>query len=114
MIDWSLMIAPETRAAEARAAARAALKTRRDAEIAAGILCEGLPVATDDVSQARLAGAALAALMDPDLRLGWKLPDGRFVTLDGAQVLTLARAVRAHVQACFNREAAALAQLDAG
>ena len=43
----------------------------------------------------------------------WKTADG-FVELTGEQVIGIARAVRAHVQACFDREAELLEALDVG
>jgi hypothetical protein len=114
MIDWTLMQSPETRAATALAAQRAAITARRNAAMAAGITVAGLPIATDDVSQARITGAALAALADPAAEIRWKLPDGRFVHLAAAEVLAIAGALRAHVQACFDREAELQAALAAG
>ncbi|SEO23787.1 protein of unknown function [Gemmobacter aquatilis] len=114
MIDWTRVIPAETRNAETLAARRAAIKLRRDRAIAAGIVLDGLPVATDDVSQARLTGAALAAMLDPETCVQWKLPDGRFILLAAGQILAIARAVRAHVQACFDHEAALLAALAEG
>ena len=114
MIDWTQLQSPETRAATALAAQKAAITARRNAAMAAGITVAGLPIATDDVSQARITGAALAALADPSAEIRWKLPDGRFVELTAAQVLAIAGGLRAHVQACFDREAELLGALAAG
>ncbi|MNF91252.1 hypothetical protein D3C84_738460 [compost metagenome] len=52
-------------------------------------------------------------MLDPAYLLRWKTPEG-FVDLTAQQVIAVARAVRAHVQACFDREAALLAELAAG
>ena len=114
MIDWSLLHPAEARAAAATAALRDRIKARRDVAITGGLRLEGMAIATDDVSQKRLTAAALAALLDPDLVLQWKLPDGRFIPLQAAQVIAIAQAVRAHVQACFGHEAQLLAALAAG
>ena len=114
MIDWSLLHPAEARAAAAMAALRDRIKARRDVAITGGLHLEGMAIATDDVSQQRLTAAALAALLDPDLVLQWKLPDGRFIPLQAAQVIAIAQAVRAHVQACFDHEAQLLAALAAG
>lgn len=114
MIDWSLTVPAATRAAEARALLAGRIKARRDAAIATGLEVAGIAVATDETSQNRIAGAALAALVDPGLRVQWKLPSGGFVTLEATQILAIAGAVRAHVQACFDREAVLLAVLEAG
>ena len=69
-----------------------------------GAVVEGLAVNTERDSQSLLTGAAFAASLDPEYRIKWKTASG-FVELTGAQVIALASAVRAHVQACFNREA---------
>jgi hypothetical protein len=78
-----------------------------------GIVVAGLTIATDDRSKLLINGAAVEAMLDPDYQMQWKTPDG-FVELSGSQVLAIARAVRAHVQACFDREAELLAELEAG
>lgn len=84
---------------------------RYDAEVG-GIYLGDLRIATDDRSKTMIAGAALAALRNPDYLLNWKTPAG-FVQLQAGQVLAVADAVHAHVQACFDREAALLAMGDA-
>jgi len=58
---------------------------------------------TDRESQSLLTGAALAATLDPAYTVDWKGEAG-WVTLDAAQLLAAAQAVRAHVQACFSAE----------
>lgn len=85
---------------------------RYEAEIG-GIEIAGMHVDTDDRSKLLINGAALEAMLDPAYTMQWKTPAG-FVELDAAQVLGVARAVRAHVQACFNREAELLDALEAG
>ena len=113
-IDWAQMITPEARAAESRSTAARALRQRRDRALAAGLNHAGHAFRTDDLSQQRLTAAALAASRDPDLTIRWKTASGAFVTLDASAVLAIANALRAHVQACFDREAELLAALDAG
>lgn len=93
--------------------ALANLKAARDAAIARGIEVDGLRLQTDDLSQSRLTAAALAARLDPALPLRWKLATGDFVALSAPQIIALALAVRAHVQACFDREADLAAQIRA-
>lgn len=112
-IDLSQLITAEAKAAIAAATLREAVKAHRDAAIAAGLTVEGVSVATDDQSQSRIMGAALSAMLDPGYSVQWKSAAG-FVTLTAPQVIGLASAIRAHVQACFDREAALLAALDAG
>lgn len=106
--SWQPAPAPIT-----RDQALAALKSARDAAIARGIEVEGLHVQTDDLSQSRLTAAALAARLDPGATVRWKLATGAFVELTAPQIIALALAVRAHVQACFDREADLAAQIRA-
>lgn len=79
----------------------------------AGITLNGLAVATDDRAKLLINGAALEATIDPDYVMQWKTGGG-FVRLTGAQVIGIARAVRGHTQACFDREAELLEALEAG
>lgn len=90
---------------KAVASALEGIKARRDQAITAGITVAGVPIHTDETSQTRIMGAAVAAMLDPDYSVQWKAADGTFVTLAAAQVIGIASAVRAHVQACFDREA---------
>lgn len=113
-IDFSQVISVEEKAAIALAAERDRIKARRNAALASGTEVAGIAVHTDDLSQQRIVGAALAASLDPATTVNWKVVDGTFVTLDAATILAVAQAVRAHVQACFDREAALLTALDAG
>lgn len=89
----------------------AEVKANRDAALAAGITVGGVAVQTDDLSQQRILGAAVAAMLDPNMTVNWKAAAGQFVTLNAPTILALASAVRAHVQACFDREAALMAEL---
>jgi hypothetical protein len=114
MIDWSKALTVETRAASREAAAREAIRARRDTAISTGIYVAGIPVGTDDQSQSRIMGAAIAAMLDPGYSVDWKGTDGVFVTLTGSHVIGVAQAIRAHVQACFDREAALLSDLTTG
>ncbi|MBK3800468.1 DUF4376 domain-containing protein [Azospirillum brasilense] len=85
-------------------AALAALAAKRYAVETGGIIVNGLPVATDDRAKTLLLGARLEVLGNPTLTLRWKTADG-FVALSATQIVAISSAVRAHVQACFNREA---------
>jgi len=93
---------------------RKTIKDRRDKAIIAGTMINGITVATDDLSQQRITGAALAATVDNTTTVKWKLPDASFVTLDATQTIGIAHGVRAHVQACFDRESELLDALAAG
>lgn len=89
------------------------IATRRYQAETSGITVNGMDLRTDRASQLLLNGAALSAVIDPSYRCQWKTPAG-FVDLDAQQLIHLASAMRAHVQACFDREAELLAHLDAG
>lgn len=90
-----------------------AIASRRYEAETSGTIVDGMPVNTERDSQALLTGAALQAMLDPNYNVRWKTAGG-FVELDAQQIIGLASAVRAHVQACFDREAELLEAIDAG
>lgn len=96
-----------------RAIDAGAVAARRYAAEIAGIELNGLQINTEDRSKLLINGAAIEAAFDPAYTMQWKTAQG-FVQLTGEQVIAVARAVRAHVQACFDREAELLALLEAG
>lgn len=98
---------------ELRARAAEQIADRRWQAEVAGITVNGMAVATDRDSQSLITGAAIAAMRDPAYVCRWKTATG-FVELNAEQLTAVADTVRAHVQACFDREAALLAELDAG
>jgi len=69
-----------------------------------GVSVGGMTIRTDRESQGMITGAALQAMIDPEYTCRWKAGEG-FVDLDAQTILGAAMAVRAHVQACFDREA---------
>lgn len=73
------------------------------------------PIHTDAVSQtkylAELQAITLGVRIDGD---GWKFADGVFRSVSNADFPALATAARAHVHACFVREAEVLAGIAAG
>lgn len=71
----------------------------------AGTTFNSMSFATDPISQTKYVGAVVAAQMSPLLTLKWKLSDGTFVDFDAASITQVAMAVRAHIQACFDKEA---------
>ncbi|MEO1949300.1 DUF4376 domain-containing protein [Thioclava sp.] len=105
MIDWTKIITPEAQLQAAKEAALEQVRLRRDRAIATGIGVAGIPVPTDEKTQGRIMGAAVAAMLDPAYEVLWKADDGVFVRLSSAEVIGIASQVRAHVQACFDREA---------
>jgi hypothetical protein len=95
-------------------------KAKKLAEIAAarykaeidGITVSDMGIQTDRESRALITGAALAATIDSTYTCQWKTAAG-FVTLDATTILSVAQAVRQHVQECFDREAELAAAVDA-
>jgi hypothetical protein len=80
---------------------------------ASGIAVEGLRIETTRESQALIASTGLSALLDPQYRCNFKTLNG-FIEIGSEQILAIAKAVRAHVQACFDRELILLEALEAG
>lgn len=111
--DPSDIIAAPDPLESARAQALAALADRRWRAEAGGITVNGVPIPTDERAQVKITGAALAAQRDPAMTVAWKCSGDVWVTLSAEQLLALADAVRAHVQACFDREATLSAALAA-
>jgi hypothetical protein len=52
-------------------------------------------------------------MLDPAYTCNWKTASG-FVELNSPQLVIIATAVRAHVQACFDRELALLRAIETG
>lgn len=104
---------------EEREFAFAALTHRRWEVETGGIVISGMPIPTDRESQALITGAVAGALIDPAQVIYWKtsakdehgVPIS--VPLDATTLKAVALAVRAHVQACFDLEAAKGAELAA-
>lgn len=90
-----------------------AIAARRYEAETSGTTVDGMPVNTDRDSQSLLTGAALQAMLDPAYTVRWKTAGG-FVELDAQQIIGLASAVRAHVQACFDREAELVSAVEDG
>lgn len=88
------------------------LRERRKAEATdlrwkrevAGIVINGIPVATDDRSKTLILGKRAQAQSNPAMVFRWKAASGEWVDLTGAQIIAVADAVADHVQACFDRE----------
>lgn len=97
---------------ELKAAKRAEIAAARYAEEISGITLYGAQIRTDRESQALITGAALAATIDENYAVTWKVKNG-FVTLTAEQIVAVAQAVRMHVEACFNQEAELQAEIDA-
>jgi hypothetical protein len=80
---------------------------------ATGVNVDGLQIETTRDSQALIASTGLSAVLDPEYRCNFKAVGG-FVEIGSAQIIAIAKAVRAHVQACFDRELTLLRAIEAG
>ncbi|WP_336341674.1 DUF4376 domain-containing protein [Pseudomonas atacamensis] len=80
---------------------------------AIGVYVDGMQIETTRDSQALIASTGLSAVLDPEYRCNFKTVGG-FVEIGSAQIITIAKAVRAHVQACFDRELTLLRAIEAG
>ena len=113
MTETEWLAARQQENADRRALTAQQIAARRWQAETAGIAVSGMRIETDDRSKLLINGAALEAVIDPSYVMQWKAPEG-FIPLGAEQVVGVARAVRAHVQACFDREAELLEALSDG
>lgn len=91
----------------------AQIATARYQHETAGITVNGVNIDTHRDSQALITAAALSAVIDPAYVCVWKALSGP-VELTAVQLIDIATAVRAHVQASFDREFQLLAAVAEG
>lgn len=104
---WTQQWAVEGDLDAVKAALLDQLADRRWQAEEAGTTVGAMPLATDRVSQGKLTAAYLKASEDAEYTIAnWKVAPGVFVTLDTAAIMTAGDAMRTHVQACFDNEAA--------
>ncbi|PKA71472.1 uncharacterized protein DUF4376 [Pseudomonas baetica] len=109
--DWlfspqpSMTVTPETLAT--------AVAAERFLREAGGVIVDGFTIETTRDSQTLIAGMGLSAIVDPEYRCNFKTANG-FVEIDATRILEIAKAVRTHVQACFDRERDLLLAIDLG
>lgn len=89
------------------------ITSRRYSEETRGIDLSGVHFNTERDSQALVTSVALSAYMDSSYTCKWKTPDG-FVELNSAMLISIAKAIRKHVQSCFDREDELLSLVDSG
>jgi hypothetical protein len=93
--------------AQRKAALADLARRRRWEHEVGGVTVGGVPVRTDEKSQAKLSGAVALFGLDPGLTsIDWEAAPGVFATLDKATVEAIGVAVGHHVQACFARSKA--------
>ncbi|WP_110947365.1 DUF4376 domain-containing protein [Pseudomonas bohemica] len=113
MIDFSQAITKESKSAAVTEAVKVAIAARRYTAETAGITFNATSIDTGRDSQALITGAALSAMLDSTYVCNWKTSAG-FVELDASTLVSVAQAVRAHVQSCFDREGELLTALEDG
>jgi hypothetical protein len=80
-----------------------------------GITVGSTQVETDDRSKGLVSQQRLAAMNDTaSFRTDWQAVDNNTYPIDGAQMLAIADAVAAHVNACFVQYAEAIAGIEGG
>lgn len=97
---------------ELKAQKKAAIAAARFEAETAGTSVNGILIDTGRDSQALITGAALAAVIDSSYTLNWKTAAG-FIHLTAPELIAVAQSVRAHVQACFDKEGELVARINA-
>lgn len=64
-------------------------------------LASGIPIKTDDRSQAKITGAYSAAVELPTVVTPWAAADGSVYPLDGAQIVAMNNELLTHINNCF-------------
>jgi hypothetical protein len=86
---------------------QAAIAAKRYEIETGGIAVNGIIIPTDRDTQMKMMAARIRAKEDAAYTVNWKTPAG-FVPLNSNSVIAIADAMAAHVQACFDHEAALL------
>lgn len=94
-------------------AKKAALAATRWDHETSGLTFDGHIIATDVVSQTKIIGAVVGVQLDPTATLNWKTAEGDFIPLSASSIIAIGQAMRAHVQACVDREAALVSVINA-
>jgi hypothetical protein len=77
-------------------------------------LVSGIPIKTDDRSQAKINGARGVAESNASLTTQWHAADDAFYDLTAAQVITMSDELQAHINNCFAISADMRDQITAG
>ena len=99
-------VAPEPTLDQVKEDYLSQLANRRWVAEEAGTTVNDMQVLTDRETQSKLTAAYVKAVQDNTYVIeSWKFATGVFVTLSAQNIIDMANAVEAHVQACFNNEA---------
>jgi len=78
-----------------------------------GLTVGGMPVDTSDRTKLLVTGARIRADAEPEAEFRWKAASGVFVTLTSEQIIAIADALAAFVQALFDAESDHVDAIDA-
>lgn len=105
-------IDPAPTFAELKLAKRAEIAAARYESEIGGMDFAGLAIAIDRESVSLIIGAVVQTIFDAKYALQWKTPTG-FITLNAEMLQAIETAACQHIQACFDREAEMLKQIEA-
>jgi hypothetical protein len=88
--------------------------TRYNTEQGGMTLTSGMPIKTDDRSQAKINGARLAAEKDAAFTTEWHAADGTFHHMVSADVIAMSGELQTHIDNCFSTSSTVAADIDAG
>ncbi|SIO49905.1 protein of unknown function [Bradyrhizobium erythrophlei] len=88
--------------------------SRYDAEQGGMVLTSGMPILTNDRSQAKISGARQAAEKDSAFTTQWHAADGTFYSLASADVIAMSDELQTHIDNCFSTSATVAADIEAG
>lgn len=99
--------------AERKTQMLAVLAGRRwQAEVGGTMIGGVVPLKTDEVTQTKLTAAYVKAQADPGFSISnWKVAPCVFGPLSNAEIIAAGNAMTAHIQLCFDNEAALSAQI---
>lgn len=77
-------------------------------------LTSGMPIKTDDRSQAKINGMRVVAENNAALATQWHAADGANYPMTAAQAITMSDELQAHINNCFQISSDTSAEIDAG
>jgi hypothetical protein len=74
----------------------------------------GMPILTDDRSQAKINGTRIVAENNASLSTPWHAADGTFYTMASADIIAMSDDLQTHINNCFATSSDVQSQIDAG
>jgi hypothetical protein len=88
--------------------------TRYDTEQGGMNLTSGMPILTDDRSQAKINGARIAAVANAAFTTEWHAADGTFHHMVSADVISMSDQLQTHIDNCFTTSSTVATEIEAG